>query len=107
MTIEKDVAVAANRALVIGGAIKLVNNAFAYCFKEARLSTAGGSDLEHNKYSGQVSTIMRSLTSKDGDFLSNFDKIDESEAEIENISLNHHIINNHDVAANKDKIKGQ
>ena len=47
--------------------IRLTNNALAYCFKEARLSTTGGSDLEHNKYVGQVSTIMRLLTSKDSD----------------------------------------
>ena len=49
---------------------------------------------------------MRAPTSKDGDLLSHFDKIDESEAEIENISLHHHLINNHDLAANKGKIKG-
>ena len=39
-------------------AIRLTNNAFAYCFKEARLGVTSGSDLEHNKYCGQVSTIM-------------------------------------------------
>ena len=49
---------------------------------------------------------MRALTSKDGDLLSHFDKIDESEAEIENTSLHHHLINNHDLAAKKGKIKG-
>ena len=107
LTIEKDVAVAANRVLVYGDAIRLVNNAFAYWFKEARLSTTGGSDTEHNKYVGQVSTIMRALTSKDGDLLFHFDKIDESEVEIENTSLHHHLINNHDdVDANKRKRKG-
>jgi len=50
-------------------AIRLTNNAFAYAFKEARLSTTSGSDLEHNKFVGQVSTILRTLTSKDGDLL--------------------------------------
>ena len=35
---EKDVAVAANRVLVNGDAIRLVNRALAYCFKEARLT---------------------------------------------------------------------
>ena len=50
---------------------------------------------------------MRSLTSKDGDLLSHFDKIDELEGEIENTSLHHHLINNHDVAVNKGKFKGQ
>ena len=46
--------------------IRLRNNAFAYCFKEAFLSTNGGLDLEHVKYLGQVSTILRSISSKDG-----------------------------------------
>ena len=40
--IEKGVAVAANRVLVNGDAPRLVKNAFAYCFKEARLSNTGG-----------------------------------------------------------------
>ena len=48
---------------------------------------------------------MRTLTPKDGDLLSHFDKIDESEAEIEKTSLHHHLVNNHDVDANKGKIK--
>ena len=77
LRIEKDVDGAANRGPVNGDATRLVNNAFAYCFKEARSSTTGGSDIEHNKYLGQVSTIMEALTSKDGDLLSHFDKIDE------------------------------
>ena len=67
----------------------------------------GGYDIEHNKYCGQISTIIRALASKDGDFLSHFDKIDESEVENEHTSLHHHLINNHDVDANKGKIKGQ
>ena len=67
---EKDVAVAANRVLVDGDAIRLVNNAFAFCFKEARLSTTGGSDIKHDKYVGQVIKIIRVLTSKDGGLLS-------------------------------------
>ena len=49
---------------------------------------------------------MRALTSKDRALLSHFDKIDESEAGIENISLHHHLINNHDLPANKGKLKG-
>ena len=96
----------ANRVLVNGDANRLVNNQFGFCFKEAILSTTGGSNIEHNKYVGQVSSIMRALTSTDGDLLSQFDKIDETEAEIENTSLHHHLINNHDLAANKGKIKG-
>ena len=49
---------------------------------------------------------MRALTSKAGDLLSDFEKIDESQAEIENTSLHHNLINNHDVAVNKGKNKG-
>ena len=48
-------------------AIRLTNNGFSYVFKEARLSTTAGSDLENNKFVGQVSTVMRTLTSRDGD----------------------------------------
>ena len=66
MIIEKDVAIAVDRNLVVGDVSSLVNNAFAYCFKEARLSTTGSSDIEHNKSVGQVSTSMRALTSKSG-----------------------------------------
>ena len=106
LTIEKVVAVAANRVLVNGDSIRLVNRDFAYCFEEARSTTTGGSDIEHNKYVGQVLTNMRALTSKDGDLLSHFDKIDESEGEIENTSLHHHFIINPDLPANKGRIKG-
>ena len=74
--------------------IRLINNALAYCFKKARLLTTGGSDLEHNKYVGQVSTIMRLLTSKDSDLSSCFDKSGES-ALNENIVLKRILIKNH------------
>ena len=30
--------------------IRLINNGFAFCFKEARVSTTIGSDIEHNKF---------------------------------------------------------
>ena len=53
----------------------------------------------------QISTIMRALTSKDGDSLSNFDKFVESESEVENASIHHHLINNHNETANKGKTK--
>ena len=92
--------------------IILTNNAFAYCFKEARLSVTSGSDLEHNKYVGQVSTIMRVLFSKDGDLLSQFDNINEGngDADFNSTSLKKMLIDNHDIAgqeAIKGKIKGQ
>ena len=55
----------------------MTNNAFAYVFEEVRISTTSGSNLEHNKFIGQVSTTMRTLISKDGDLLSQFDDINE------------------------------
>ena len=106
LTKEKYVAVAAQRVLVDGDAIRIFNNAFAYCFKASRLCTTGCSDIEHNKYVCQVSTIARALTSKYGDLVSHFDKIDESEAEIEKTSLHLHLIINHDLPANKGEVKG-
>ena len=54
--------------------IRLTSNAFAHCFKDAVLSTTGGSDLEHIKVVGPVSAIMRLLTSKDSDLFSCFDE---------------------------------
>ena len=44
--------------------VRLVNNGFAFCFKEARLSTSLGSNTEINKFCGQVSTIMRAISNK-------------------------------------------
>ena len=48
-----------------------VKNGFAFCFKEARLSTTTGSYIEHNKFCSQVSTIMKVISEKDGDFYLN------------------------------------
>ena len=48
---------------------------------------------------------MRALTSKDGGLLSHFDKIHESEAQIEKKTLKILLINNHDKAATKSKIR--
>ena len=87
--------------------IRMTNNAFAYCFKEAVLSTTSGGDIEHNKYVGPISTIMRAITSKDGDLISQFDNINEGngDADFNSTSLKKMLINNHDLA-NKGKIKG-
>ena len=52
--------------------IRFLNNGFAFCFKEARLSTNVVSDIEHIKFCGQVSTIMKVISYKDDDFLSQF-----------------------------------
>ena len=59
--------------------VRLVNNAFAFCFKEAHLSTSLGSDIEINKLCGQISTIMRAISNKDGDLLSQIDNINEND----------------------------
>ena len=52
---------------------------------------------------------MRSLTSKDGDLLSHFDKINDGDtnASLENTSLKEMLIDNHSVAVNRGKIEGQ
>ena len=96
--------------------VRLVNNGFAFCFKEARLSTTIGSDIEINKFCGQVSTIMRAISNKDGDLLSQFDNINENDIpvlerladlppQIRDSPHQKMLINNH-TDANKGKIKG-
>ena len=96
--------------------IHLLNNGFAYCFKEARLTTSIGGDIEINKFCGQLSTIMRAISNKDGDLLSQFDNINENDIPILNrladlpvqIQSTPHqkmLINNH-TDANRGKIKG-
>ena len=86
----------------------MTNNGLAFVFKEGRLSTTSGGDLEHNKFIGQVSTIMRTLTSKDGDLLSQFDDINEGNGDddFDSTSLKKMLINDLD-NPNKGKIKGQ
>ena len=64
--------------------IRLVKNAFAYCFKEARLTTSIGGEIEINKFCGQISTIMRAISNKDGDLLSQFDNINENDIAVLN-----------------------
>ena len=46
----------------------------------------GGSELEHNKYVGQVSAIMRLLPSKDSDLSPSFDKNGEKAFNGNNVS---------------------
>ena len=55
--------------------IRLVNNAFAFCFKEPPLKTTIGGDIEINKFCGQISTNMKVISNRDGDLLSQFDNI--------------------------------
>ena len=96
--------------------IRLVNNGFAFCFKEARLSTTIGSDIEINKFCGQVSTIMRAISNKNGDLLSQFENINENDipilerlqdlpVQIRGTPHQKMLLNNH-TDANKGKIKG-
>ena len=74
--------------------------------KKTRSSTTGGSNIEHNKYIGQISTTTRTLTSKNSDLLSHFDKIEESQAQVKNASLKHLLLINHKVVVTKGKRKG-
>ena len=96
--------------------VRLINNGFAFCFKEGRLSTTIGSDIEINKFCGQVSTIMRAISNKDGDLLSQFDNFNENDIpvlerladlppQIRDSPHQKMLINNH-TDANKGKIKG-
>ena len=71
------------------------------------MSITGGSDIEQNKDVGEVSTIMGALKSKIGALSSHFDKIDYSEAQIKNTSISHLVLSNHDIPANKGKVKRQ
>ena len=96
--------------------VRLVNNGFAYCFKEARLTTSIGGDIEVNKFCGQISTIMRAISNKDGDLVSQFDNINENDipvlnrladlaVQIRDTPHQKMLINNH-TDVNKGKIKG-
>ena len=60
-TIENFAANPADRNCDNVDAIKLIKNAFAYTFKEARLGTTGGSDLEHKEYIGQIQRLWECL----------------------------------------------
>ena len=81
--------------------IGLVNIAFPYAFSAATPSTTGGKEIEQNKYVGHVSTIVRLSTSKDGDLISYFDKIDAPQNGIKGLSLNHILIDHHVEAAER------
>ena len=96
--------------------IRLVNNAFAFCFKECRLSTTTGSDIEHNKFCGQVSNIMKMISNKDDDLLSQLGNINEIDIpllerlkdlppQIRSTPHQKMLIDNH-TNANKGKAKG-
>ena len=96
--------------------IRLVNDGFTFCLKEARLSTTIGGDVEYNKFCGQISTIMKVISNKVGDLLSQFCNINEkyipifeklADPPLQIRDMPHHkmLINNH-IDANKGKFKG-
>ena len=96
--------------------LRLVNNGFVFCFKETRLSTIIASDIEHNKFCGQVPTFMIVISNKNGDLLSQFDKFNENDIPVlERLAVlppqfkstphQKMLINNH-TDAKKRKIKG-
>ena len=96
--------------------VRLVNNGFAFCFKEARLSTTIGSDIEITNFCGQVSSIMKSISNKDGDLLSQFNNINENDIptlerladlppQIRSTPHQKMLIDNH-TDANKGKVEG-
>ena len=105
ITIREVVEIPNNPNFIDTDQIRLINNAFAYCFTQATLSTTGGMDLEDIKFVGPVSTIMRLLTSKDGFSSTYFDKNGESVLDDTN-PLKKRLINNHAVEANKGRSKG-
>ena len=96
--------------------IHLVNNGYAFCFKEARLSNTFGSDFEENVFDGQISTTMKVISNKDDDLLSQFGNINENykpllerladvPPQIRSTPHQKMLIDNH-IDANKSKIKG-
>ena len=62
--------------------IRLLNIGYAFCFKEARLSTTIGGDIELKNFCGRASTIIRVRSNKGGDLLSQFDIINENDIPI-------------------------
>ena len=96
--------------------IRLVNNAFSFCLKEGRLSTTLGSDIETNKFYGQVTTVMRVISNKGCDLLPQFDNNNEKDnpvlerladltPQIRSTPHQKMLISNH-TDARKGKIKG-
>ena len=83
----------------------MFKNGLAYIFQEGRLSTAAGTEIEHKKNLGNVSTTMRLLTQKVGDLSSYFDKFDETEGGINNSTLKHLLIDSHTNDDNKGTIR--
>ena len=83
---------------------KLVKSLFAHLFKEVTNITTGGSETEQSKFEGPFCTFTRDLTSKKGDFSSEFDKIIEHKNN--DTTLKQIPIDNHTVQASKGKVFG-
>ena len=47
--------------------IRLVENGYAFCFKEARLSKTIRSDIEYSEFCPQVITFIKVISNKDDD----------------------------------------
>ena len=91
-----------NNSVAAKDPIRTLKNASAFCFKEARLSTTPGSNLEHIINCGQISTILKVISIKNGDSQSQFDKTNEKVVEvgeklnqIRDTSLQKMLVNNH------------
>ena len=89
----------------IGDEVGLVEIFPFYTFKQARLATTGGTDIEENEYVVTVSTIMWVSPSEDRDQVSQFDKNIENEINL--TSWKKLPSNRHNVAANKREISKQ
>ena len=76
--------------------VRLVNNALAYLYSEARLKTSSGKDLEICKHMGRTTTMYKMLRSQDNDLLTYFAKDDEE--------LRERIIVNYADDANRGKL---
>ena len=83
----------------------MVNNGFAFGFKERNITTTGGMEIEDVKFFGQVPSIMRSSTNKDGHLLSYVNFINDTDANtsMNNIALNDRLIISHSVAVDRGK----
>ena len=80
------------------------------------MSTSIGSDIEHTKFCGQIPTIMKVISNKDDDLLSQFGSINETEfpilerlpnlpPQIRSTPHQKKLIDNH-ADTNEGKIKG-
>ena len=71
----------------------------------ATLSVTRGEENEQNKYVGHASTIMRFLTSKEGDLMPYFKKIDKFQNGNKGLSINQILIGNHEQVADRGSVK--